>query len=378
MRYEDGLGYKIVAIAMFTILLDGCSTPEKEVMDGPIRVGGTFALSGSLARIGQAEQNGILLAIEEVNEKGGVAGRRLELISDDNKGEAVPAVTSVQKMIDVDRADVIFSAFTHVTQAIAPVTNASGKVLIYHSTVPDIARKYRFTFRDYYEMTDNGILLARLAGARGHTNVAYIGEASESCLRLFESFKAEGKIVGTGVSANEEFNPDETDFRGMLLKAKEAKPDAIFFCAWRSEENVMRQLKEVGMVNTPTYHIDARKVPLSTEADEVFIENKAVSTSYGLADEVEDRAVASFIERYEKRFGSRPKPDALYAYDDMMFLAKAIGSCGAPEAACIDRLMKGSCFDGISERVCFHEDGVSTRKTILLQREKDGWSEVKT
>lgn len=358
---------------MFAILLQGCSTPEKEAVDGPIRIGGTFALSGSLARIGQAEQNGILLAIEELNEKGGVAGRRLEVISEDNKGEAAPAVTSIQKLIDADRVDVVFSAFTHVTQAIAPITNASGKALIYHSTVPDIARKYNHTFRDYYEMTDNGVLLARLAAARGHTDVAYIGETSESCQRLFESFNAEGARVGINISVAESFNPDETDFRGMLLKAKSVRPDAIFFCAWRSEENVMRQLKEVGMVQIPTYHIDARKAPLSAEVEGIFVENKAVSTGYGFADRVEDPAVVSFIGRYEKRFGSKPKPDALYAYDDIMFLSKAMESCGGPEADCVDRAIRGTCFEGVSEKVCFQDDGVSTRKTSLIQRGEDGW-----
>jgi len=75
-------------------------------------------LTGRYAFIGEVERDGLLLGVEEINARGGINGRRLELLAEDNLGDSKTALTSVNKLLTVDQVDVVFSAFMHITQAI--------------------------------------------------------------------------------------------------------------------------------------------------------------------------------------------------------------------------------------------------------------------
>lgn len=211
---------------LLLFLLVACAPKQTEV----IKLGGNLALTGKLALYGINERNGIELAVKDINARGGIKGKQLVFITEDNQGDAKTAVTAMQKLLDVDRVDIVFTAFTHITQAIAPSAQNASKILLYQSTVADMARAHPFVFRDYMDIGEQGRDLAAYAISQGHSAFSYIGEMSDVCEGFLETFVdrlgGDGKIV-----SKQTFDPAEKDFRTYLLKANEVNPDAFVFCA---------------------------------------------------------------------------------------------------------------------------------------------------
>lgn len=359
--------HAILVIAML-VLIAACAPKQPEV----ITLGADLALTGSLALYGANEKNGIEMAVADINNRGGIDGKRLALVVEDNQGDAKTAVTAVQKLLDVDKVDAAFTAFTHITQAVAPVVQQAGKVLIYHSSVAKMARENLLVFRDYWDAGEMGKKLGAYAGSQGHARFAYIGEASDVCEEFYTNL-----VQGLGTDVlKQTFPAGEKDFRTVLLKAKEAQADALLFCTWRSEDLVMKQLDELQMLTIPTYHAIAPFLPSAAAVNEQFQKNRAVSTWYGFTLTTEDPAIQQFIARYKAAYNADPIPDALFAYDDIMFLASAIKQCGSADAACVADTLRAQAYPGISGMLGFDQDGVSQRTMMLIRYEDDGWREL--
>ena len=143
------------------LLLSCVSNLSAEPPAQPIKIGA--ALSGGLAFVGEAERRGLQLGVEELNARGGVNGRPLELIVEDNLGEAKSAVSGVMKLLHTDKVDLVFSAFTHITQAVSSTVSKQKKLLLYASSLRTFAEENPFVFRDYYDAYDAGLELARLS-----------------------------------------------------------------------------------------------------------------------------------------------------------------------------------------------------------------------
>jgi branched-chain amino acid transport system substrate-binding protein len=362
----------IIVILSVLLLLGACAPRPPEV----VKVGGNIALSGNLALYGANEHNGIALAVKDINDAGGIAGKQFVFIAEDNQGDAKTAVTAMQKLLDTDKIDVAFTAFTHITQAVAPITQQAGIVLMYHSSIAKMARENSLVFRDYWDAAEMGKTLGAYAASQGHTKLAYIGEISDVCEEFYAAV-----IDGTGapeaVVLKQTFNPGEKDFRTMLLKAKEASPQALLFCTWRSEDLVMKQLDELQLIAMPTYHAVAPFLPSAAAANEQFKKNRAVSSWYGFTLNTADPKIQQFIDKYRAAYNTEPIPDALFAYDDMIALAKAIETCQSTEAACIVNALREQPFDGVSGQLRFDADRVSQRAMLLIRHEDDGWREIK-
>ena len=365
-------------IVLIVVIIGGYfllnKTPvEKET----VRIGGTLALSGNYAYLGEAQANGLKMAIEEINASGGIRGKKLELITEDNQGDAKQAVTNVSKLLNVDKADIILSAFTHITNAIKDIVNQSGKVMIYTSTVRDIAESSPLFFRDYYDAKDNGIALAKLIEDAGYKNIAFLTEFSDQCLQLEDSFKKQSKEYGINIIKKESFNTTETDLKTHLLKIKEVNPEAILVCAWRHEYILMKQLKELGMIKVQTFHWVAPFLPVADTKDmrSLFEENNTISTWYWLAETDYNSKQKEFFQKYQERYGVKPTGESAYAYDDMYILADALTKCDKKkqikESECVAEQLLNTDYDGIAGRLTFTNQGVSNREINAITV-KDG------
>lgn len=89
-----------------------------------------------------------------------------------------------------------------------------------------------------------------------------------------------------------------------------------------------------------------------------------------------NQEIQQFIARYRAEYGEDPTPDALYAYDDVMFLAQALETCGNAEASCISNALLEQTHKGVAGPLDFDKDGVATRPTLLIRYEDDGWQEI--
>ncbi len=359
---------KILYLVPIVFLIIGCAEETQS-----IKIGANLALSGKLAFYGTATKNGIELAVLDVNNAGGIAGKKLVLVSEDNQGDAKTATVAMQKMLSVDKIDVAYSILTPITQAVVPLTQAENKLLMYHSAVSDMARKNSLAFRDYFDFADQGAGLGVFV-APLHQKVAYFGEQSDVCEQFYVAFA--NKMPQNSIVSKQTFDASETDFRTALLKAKATGAQVLVLCTWRSEDLVMKQLDQLGMLDTQTYHAVAQFLPSSHTVDDLFKKNHAVSTWYGFGMNTSDPKVQTFTARYHQAYGVDPIPDALYSYDDVMFLSVAMKACKSAEAGCVANYLSTHDYNGVAGILHFGSERVETRPSVLLQYGENGWEAV--
>jgi len=350
----------------------------------PIKIGASLAVSGSLASIGEEEKRGLEMGVAEVNANGGIDGRKLELIVEDNQGDAKVAVSSVQKLFNVDNVDVLVTAFTHITNAVKSLAIERGTPMIYVSSVPDMAKESRLFFKDYMDNRSNSNVLSERIVSLGFKEVKLLSEEGDSCKVSDDFFlNKESKVK---VVARESFVSGTTDFKTPLLKLRDVYKGApLVVCAWRDEVRVMPQMKQLGMLSTQSYHqLAPFLAPAKTpEMYELFSEGKVVSSWYGFAENNKEKASDAqkkFFADYETKYGTKATSDAAYTYDDTKAIAIAVGTCleknNAFSVDCFLEEFGKTNIDGASGSLTFDSDRSSKRRSILMEATKDGWKEL--
>jgi len=346
-----------------------------------IKIGATVALSGKYSYIGQQELNGLVMAAEEINNNSGINGRKLQIIAEDNKGDATEGVNNVNKLINIDNTEIIFSAFTHITNAIKKSVFDNNKILFYASTIPDIAKENKYAFRDYFDSADQGKAIADAVNQQGYKKVAFLTEVSDPCSQSEKAFIEEASKLGINITAREEYQITETDLKTNILKLNLKNADALVACSWRHEHILMKQLKELNLINVPTFHWIAPFFPTSDtpEMRQLFEENGAISCWYGLSEVPDKQIQIDFTEKYRQKYNIQPTADAAYAYDDIYVLANALKACKGKieNKDCIAAQILSTKYDGVGGHLEFDANGVSKREVLLIRVVDGKWEELR-
>ena len=366
---ERGMLNVIYRIFVLCILVTSLA-PTAEASGPPVKLGATLALSGKLAFIGVAQHEALQLAVEDINQSGGVNGRPVQLIVEDNTGDAKTALSGVNKLLDVDKVDMLFSSFSHVTQAISDRVKRSGKVMIYAASAGEIAKNHPLFFRDWGDGESQGRALAKAAARAGQRRVAVLSETSEGCVVIRNGFDQEAAAAGITVVREESYEPGETDFKPLLLRLSRSKPDAIFACTWRDESILMPQMKALGLIGIPVLHILAPLLPASDapEVRKLYEENGSISVWLGFVENALTPKQKALFDRIRDRFGSSPRVEAPLAYDDAMALASALRACGSEVevvAECVAGKLSTSEYSGVSVPLRFEANRHSGRPHLL-------------
>lgn len=377
MKKRNWIIVSVVALILIIVVVNNDSDKSQT-----IKIGNSSALSGSLAYLGEADTNGLILAIEEINEEGGIDGRKIELISEDNQGDPKTAVSVVQKMIDIDKVDVIFSGRTNLTKAIAPIVATANKPMFYSANDGSIAESNSNFFRDSFDAEQSGKAIAEKVIKNGFTSVKLISEQSEVCELYNKAVKEELNKSGIKIIAQEYFQSNETDMRTNLTKLNLQSSDALVACAWRHAHILIKNLSELGKISTQTFQYTAPTLPAADTAEmrQLFSKNKTISTWYGFTEVGNTERQSQFIEKYKARFGSSPAPLAPYTYDDVYIMKDAFEECfgtNGLNSDCFSDEIKSKEYDGVVGKVTFDEKGRSNRDVLMIQAKDGLWTLVK-
>ena len=384
------------AVGEFSIDGDGNSTYEPAVRkiignerrivtskacSKPVVIGATLALSGKLAFIGGAERDGLLLAVEEINDNGGIGGCPLELVVEDNMGEAKAAVTSVKRLLQERKPDLIFSAFTHITQPVAEIVAKSDALMMYASSVKTMANSSRYVFRDYIDILEDGKLLAEQSILRKLSKVAVLEEESDSCFDFSDSFGEVASKGGVRVVKRYSYLPGDTDLKSLLLKIAQSKPEALIACTWRDSDLLMKQMAQLNLLSIPVFHVIAPFLPVADtpEIRKLYERNGSLSTWYGFVEQGRTVKQKRFAEKFKHRFGHSPRPDSAFTYDDLYVLKRAFEKCQGSESnyrKCVAGEIIDTKYDGVGGLLSFDENGNVARDRILMKVVNGKWQEM--
>jgi len=369
----------IIVSILLLIVLSSCTIPTGDVVvDNDVKIGSTLALTGGYADFGINQLRGMELAVDDVNNNGGINGKKLVLVVEDNKGDAKEAVTTVRQMMDIRKVGIVWSSFTHITTAIKDVVLDNNGFLFYSSTYAPIARSSAYAFRDFFDVEDAGVAIVNAVASFGKNRIAYIGENSDLCELHREAFEKEADKLKVEIVAKEIFPTDIQDFRTILLKIMEKDPDSLMTCTWRHNHLFMKDLKELGFIDKQTFQMLGPLLPIANEEGmmKLFSENNAVSTWYGFGGDSANLKVQEFVDRYEDVYGETPRADAVYSYDDIIILSEAMKMCNNLDRDCLSEQLLNLKIDGIGGSLYFDKDGVSKREVLFIQAINNEWKEI--
>src|SRR3989338_10042895 len=254
-----------VILTLLVLALSACATQqqaeEQEQSDsqkqqtqpqGTYKIGVMYPLTGDGASYGLPIQRTTKIAIDEINAKGGVNGRKLEAIYEDGKCNPKDGNAAAQKLVNIDKVEVIIGGVcSGETLGAAPIAEENKVALISPSaTSPDITNAGDFIFRLAPSDAFAGIVAAEYASKDLKTSkAAIISETTDYAQGLRNVFKSYFEDLGGEIVADETYNPEDTDFRTQVTKVKAANPDIIYLVPQAPQKGLLlvKQIKEAGL-----------------------------------------------------------------------------------------------------------------------------------
>jgi branched-chain amino acid transport system substrate-binding protein len=302
-----------------------------------IKVGEFCSLTGTEATFGVSSHEGTALAIEEINKAGGVLGKPLQLLHEDNRSTAGESVTIVKKFISRDKVvAVLGEVASGRSLEAAPVCQAAGIPMISpSSTNPKVTAVGDCIFRVCFTDPFQGRLIAEFARkSLKLSRVAVFSDVSSAYgdgLRQYftDAFTA----AGGQVVVQQKYSSKDKDFKAQLTAIKAANPEGICVPGYYNEVGlIVKQARELG-ITVPMFGGDGWEAPeLIQIAGGDALKNTYYSTHFS---PIQDTPEAQrFVAAYKARYNGKV-PDAMAAlgYDSAKILADAITRAGSPEPA---------------------------------------------
>lgn len=349
-------GSLLVASSLLAGVLAGCGAESGDTNSGgsssgggskdgdTIKIGANLELSGNVASYGSSIGLGAELAVKEINDAGGIDGKKIELIKVDNKSENSEATAAAIKLATQDKVVAMLapatSGNTVATVQIAndnkiPIVTGSGTAP--NITVNEDGSINEYAFRTCFIDPFQGIVAANFAsGEIGAKNVAIFADnASDYAKGLAKSFKETISKSGGKVVKEEAYVAKDTDFRTQLTNIKAANPDFIFIPGYYEEVGlIVKQAREMG-IKVPLMGADGWDSPTLIElAGAEALNNTYITNHYSAEDP--DQKIQDFVKSFKAANGDKA-PDAFNAlgYDSIYYIADAIKRAGSTDGEAI-------------------------------------------
>ena len=336
---EIGAGLVIAALVLAVFLSGGTAVAADEV-----KIGVMQALTGDLGTYGQPMTDGILLAVKEVNENGGVLGGTLETIVEDTQTSEVPSVDAANKLVKVDRVPVIIGATgSGSSMAIIDITTGNGVLQISSSnTGPDFTT---YSDNDLYFRTCpsdalQGKAMAQLAIKEGYTTATTLVLNNPYGTGFEAVFVKEFEALGGTVLETVKYDPAGTIFDSEVEKACQPNPDFVMLCSYPQTGSViLKTAYEKGHMEDIDWLL-SEGLRDETLAEMVGKDTAGNYIIAGLKGTTPDPRAAgpsyeTFKQNYIAEYGTEPTTYCSNSYDAAAVVALAIEKAGEASGTAI-------------------------------------------
>jgi branched-chain amino acid transport system substrate-binding protein len=318
----------------------------------PVRIGVTTILSGPIADRGQSEQYGVELALQKINESGGVLGRPVEAFYADNAANPAIGVPAVQDLIDQQHVPVIIGALaTPVTHAIMPLVQerkipliidiSAGQDFVDASGVG--GNQYSFkTIPSDLDIARNMIgWLKGQEAAKGEPTVAILADDNEFNRTNADSMGRVAEAAGMKVLAKEIVPKGTTDLAPLLAKLKQAAPDRLIIVLGPSTASFFKAYEQSGWAVPLAGRIDFATALKAVSPQFLANGGLAKAASIVVFTPIDTTpGVAEFVAAYRAKYGLLPTQRSFYAYEAANLAVDAIRRAGADTPEAIEAALK--------------------------------------
>ena len=380
-----------LATAILSLALIGCppKTESSGTTDtaagGEILVGEYGSLTGPQATFGQSTHNGIMLAVDEINAAGGVNGRKLKVITEDDQSKQEEAANAVTKLISQNNVvAVLGEVASSASIAAAPICQSNKVPMITpSSTNAEVTKKGDYIFRMCFIDDYQGEQLAVFAagpqpnGLNAKTVAILVDVKSDYSTGLASVFAQKFVSLGGRVVARASYSNGDSDFKSQLTTVKAAKPEVLFVPGYYTDiGQIAIQARDLG-ITQPLLGGDGWESPKLVEIGGKALEGCFYSNHYFAGDPAP--AVRDFVQKYKDRFGQTPDSLAALGYDSTKVLADSMRRAGKIEGTAIrDAIAQTQNFTGVTGMITLGPDRNPIGKKLVIVEIKGGELALKT
>jgi branched-chain amino acid transport system substrate-binding protein len=362
----------LVVFVMVLMIVAGCGGASSNT----IKVGGMYEVTGGQATFGTSAVNGAKLAVKEINAKGGLLGKQVELVVGDNKSEPSEAANITTKLITQDKVVAVMGSTTSSTTIAASNVAMSNKVPLLSAaatnpkvTVDDSGKVKDYVFRACFIDPFQGTVAANFAlnNLKAKTAVVYVDNSSDYSKGLSTFFKESFVKGGGQIIGEEAYLQKDQDFKVILTKVQGLKPDIIYVPGYYEEVGkIVKQARELGIA-AAILGGDGWDSPKLVEiAGPEALNNTFITNHYSSEDK--SPAVADFVNKYKAEYGQVPDAMAALGYDTMMMLAEAITKANSVEPAKIkDALAAIKDFKAVTGNITINSTHDAAKSAVILE-----------
>lgn len=332
----------------------------------PIKIGFVGPLTGENANIGIPIRRGVELAVEEINDAGGINGRELVVIFEDGKCNAKDANTAVRKLIDQDKVIAIVGGIcSSETLSMAPTAEESEIPLISPSaTNPKITEAGDYIFRVVGSDALQGKVMAEYVFNKGYKKAAIIYQNSDYNLGLKDVFSETFENLEGTIVAAETYEQDAKDYKTQLTKIKAANPEILYIIPYSEGGLIAKQAVELGL-DFPFFG------PETFESEAILKDGgdavEGLVFTKPRFDEKNPKS-ANVLKKYQDKYKEKPEFPAYMtnAYDIVMLISEALEKEISSESI-KEFMYKVKNYDGAGGKLTIDENGDALKDFMFME-----------
>ena len=344
-----------------------------------IKIGFFAPITGPAAADGMSAKNAVELGLKEVNDAGGIRGKKVELIVYDDRLKAEEAVAIANKLIEKDKVvGVASGSYSGPTRVAAPIFQKAGMPMVAGYAVhPDVTwdpkqkRPNDYCFRNGFLGEIEGAAAAEFAVKNLKAKrISLIFMDNDFGRAISSGFAEKAEKLGASILAKQMYKfPGEKDFRPFLTRIKEGNPDVIFAAGYYNEAaSIVRQSKELG-IRSQILGEEGFDSPKFLEIAGPAAEGVIIATNLDRDDP--RPVVQNFLKNYRKAYGEDADMVGASSYDAFMILVNAVKEAGTDPQAIQRALLATKDYNGLTGKISRFVQG-EVVKPVQIQVVKDG------
>jgi branched-chain amino acid transport system substrate-binding protein len=346
-----------------------------------ILIGEYGSLTGTTATFGQSTDHAIQMAFDEINAAGGLLGKKVRVLVEDDQSKPEEAATAVTKLINQNHVVAMLGEVSSSRSlAAAPICQANKVPMISpSSTNPRVTQVGDYIFRVCFIDPFQAEVGARIAfETLKLRKVAILSDVrNDYSVGLQTFFRQHFKALGGEIVAEQSYSEGDSDFRAQLTQIKSANPEALYVPGYYTEvATIARQARELG-ITVPLIGGDGWDSPRLWEIGGEALNGCYFSNHYSVDDP--SPAVQKFVADYRKRYNQTPDALAALGYDAARILADAMTRAGSTSGDKVrDALVATRDFQGVTGKITINSERNAVKPAVVLKIENGKFVYVDT
>jgi branched-chain amino acid transport system substrate-binding protein len=347
---------------------------------GEIAIGEYASLTGGSASFGQSSHKGTALAIEEINKSGGVLGKKIRLITEDDQSMAGQPATIVRKLIAQDKVvAVLGEVASSKSLEAAPICQQNKIPMISPaSTNPKVTETGDYIFRVCFIDPFQGTVMSKFARSKGWKKIAVLTDVKQDySVGLADCFIKDFTANGGQIVKEQKFSSGDKDFKPQLTSIKASRPDAIFVPGYYGEVALIAKQARLLGIKVPLLGGDGWVGDSLLKVAGKTLDGSFFSCHFSADDQ--SPKVQDFVKKYKAKYGEVPDDMAALGYDSAMILAEAIQRAGTTDSTKLrDSIAATKDHDGITGKISLDAQRNASKPAVILTIGDGGFKFVET